>query len=71
METPESEKSKAHIIVEIIENLPKMVVSKTIIRKTTVSASKTKRNDYSNSRISHFQCKRTVQKDFNGYQKWV
>jgi hypothetical protein len=31
MKTSESEKSKAHIIVEIIENLSKMVVSKTII----------------------------------------
>lgn len=32
---PELEKSKAHIIVEIIEYLPNSVVSKTIIRKIT------------------------------------
>ena len=31
----ELEKSKAHIIVEIIEYVPKSVVSKTIIKKTT------------------------------------
>ena len=31
----ELEKSKAHIIVEIIEYVPKAVVSKTIIKKTT------------------------------------
>ena len=31
----ELEKSKAHIIVEIIEYLPNAVVSKTIIKKTT------------------------------------
>ena len=34
-DTIELEKSKAHIIVEIIEYLPNAVVSKTIIRKTT------------------------------------
>jgi quercetin dioxygenase-like cupin family protein len=32
---PELEKSKAHIIVEIIEYVPGSVVSKTIIKKTT------------------------------------
>ncbi len=32
---PEMEKSKAHIIVEIIEYIPNAVVSKTIIKKTT------------------------------------
>jgi quercetin dioxygenase-like cupin family protein len=32
---PEIEKSKVHIIVEIIEYVPKAVVSKTIIKKTT------------------------------------
>jgi quercetin dioxygenase-like cupin family protein len=32
---PELEKSKAHIIVEIIEYIPNSVVSKTIIKKTT------------------------------------
>ena len=31
----EMEKSKAHIIVEIIEYIPQAVVSKTIIKKTT------------------------------------
>jgi len=31
----EQEKSKAHIIVEIIEYMPNAVVSKTIIKKTT------------------------------------
>jgi quercetin dioxygenase-like cupin family protein len=31
----ELEKSKSHIIVEIIEYIPKAVVSKTIIKKTT------------------------------------
>lgn len=31
----ELEKSKAHIIIEIIEYVPKAVVSKTIIKKTT------------------------------------
>jgi quercetin dioxygenase-like cupin family protein len=34
-ETGELEKSKAHIIVEIIEYVPNAVVSKTIIRKST------------------------------------
>lgn len=34
-DTVELEKSKTHIIVEIIEYLPNAVVSKTIIRKTT------------------------------------
>jgi quercetin dioxygenase-like cupin family protein len=33
--TTEIEKSKAHIIVEIIEYIPNAVVSKTIIKKTT------------------------------------
>jgi quercetin dioxygenase-like cupin family protein len=32
---PELEKSKVHIIVEIIEYIPNSVVSKTIIKKTT------------------------------------
>lgn len=31
----ELEKSKAHIVVEIIEYMPKAVVSRTIIKKTT------------------------------------
>jgi quercetin dioxygenase-like cupin family protein len=31
----ETEKSKAHIIIELIEYLPKAVVSRTIIKKTT------------------------------------
>lgn len=31
----ELEKSKAHIIIEIIEYMPKAVVSRTIIKKTT------------------------------------
>lgn len=35
MENSELEKSKAHIIVEIIEYLPHAIVSKTIIKKTT------------------------------------
>jgi hypothetical protein len=35
MEVAELEKSKAHIIVEIIEYIPNAVVSKTIIKKTT------------------------------------
>lgn len=35
MEKSEIEKSKAHIIVEILEYVPKAVVSKTIIKKTT------------------------------------
>ena len=34
-DTVELEKSKAHIIVEIIEYVPNAVVSKTIIKKTT------------------------------------
>jgi quercetin dioxygenase-like cupin family protein len=34
-DTVELEKSKSHIIVEIIEYVPNAVVSKTIIRKTT------------------------------------
>ena len=34
-ETGELEKSKAHIIVEIIQYIPNAVVSKTIIKKTT------------------------------------
>jgi quercetin dioxygenase-like cupin family protein len=34
-ETHELEKSKAHIIVEIIEYVPNAVVSKTIIKKST------------------------------------
>ena len=33
--SPELEKSKVHIIVEIIEYVPNAVVSKTIIKKTT------------------------------------
>jgi len=35
MQTAEFEKSKMHILVEIIEYVPNSVVSKTIIRKTT------------------------------------
>ncbi|MDR6564294.1 MULTISPECIES: cupin domain-containing protein [unclassified Arcicella] len=35
METGEIEKSKAHIIIEIIEYIPNAVVSKTIIKKIT------------------------------------
>jgi quercetin dioxygenase-like cupin family protein len=35
MQTAEIEKSKMHILVEIIEYVPNSVVSKTIIRKTT------------------------------------
>lgn len=35
MRTIEVEKSKAHILIEIIEYLPNSVVTKTIIRKTT------------------------------------
>jgi quercetin dioxygenase-like cupin family protein len=34
-DTKELQKSKAHIIVEIIEYIPNSVVSKTIIKKTT------------------------------------
>jgi quercetin dioxygenase-like cupin family protein len=35
MDTQELEKSKAHIIVEIIEYVPNAVVTKSIIKKTT------------------------------------
>jgi quercetin dioxygenase-like cupin family protein len=35
MLTTEIEKSKSHILIKIIEYLPNLVVSKTIIRKTT------------------------------------
>ena len=35
MDSSEIEKSKAHIIVEIIQYIPNAVVSKTIIKKTT------------------------------------
>ena len=35
MDTSELEKSKSHIIVEIIQYIPNAVVSKTIIKKTT------------------------------------
>lgn len=35
MENTEIEKSKSHILIEIIEYVPNSVVSKTIIRKTT------------------------------------
>ena len=35
MRTTEIEKSKTHILIEIIEYVPNSVVSKTIIRKTT------------------------------------
>ena len=35
MSTAEIEKSKTHILIEIIEYVPNSVVSKTIIRKTT------------------------------------
>ena len=35
MEYPELEKSKAHIVVEIIEYVPNAIVSKTIIKKST------------------------------------
>jgi quercetin dioxygenase-like cupin family protein len=35
METPEIEKSKAHITVEIIEYIPNSVVIKTILKKST------------------------------------
>ncbi len=35
MQTTELEKSKTHILIEIIEYVPNSVVSKTIIRKTT------------------------------------
>jgi quercetin dioxygenase-like cupin family protein len=35
MQTKEIEKSKSHILIEIIEYVPNSVVSKTIIKKTT------------------------------------
>lgn len=35
MHNTEIEKSKAHILIEVIEYIPNSVVSKTIIRKTT------------------------------------
>jgi quercetin dioxygenase-like cupin family protein len=35
MQTTEIEKSKSHVLIEIIEYVPNSVVSKTIIRKTT------------------------------------
>jgi|SRR5680860_469060 len=35
MQTKDIEKSKTHILIEIIEYVPNSVVSKTIIRKTT------------------------------------
>ncbi len=35
MHTTEIEKSKAHILIEIIEYVPNSVVTKTMIRKTT------------------------------------
>ncbi|WP_439185036.1 cupin domain-containing protein [Carboxylicivirga taeanensis] len=35
MKTTEIEKSKTHILIEIIEYVPNSVVTKTIIRKTT------------------------------------
>ncbi|MCU4166538.1 MULTISPECIES: cupin domain-containing protein [Marinilabiliaceae] len=39
METTEMEKSKSHILIEIIEYVPNSVVTKTIIRKTTGNVS--------------------------------
>jgi quercetin dioxygenase-like cupin family protein len=39
MQTNEIEKSKIHILIEIIEYVPYSVVSKTIIRKTTGNVS--------------------------------
>lgn len=39
MHTGEIEKSKAHILIEIIEYIPNSVVAKTIIRKTTGNVS--------------------------------
>ena len=39
MHTPEIEKSKAHILIEIIEYVPNSVVTKTMIRKTTGNVS--------------------------------
>lgn len=35
MQTKEIEKSKTHVLIEIIEYVPNSVVSKTIIKKTT------------------------------------
>jgi len=35
MQVPEIEKSKSHILIEIIEYVPNSVVTKTIIKKTT------------------------------------
>jgi hypothetical protein len=35
MKTKDIEKSKTHILIEIIEYVPNSVVTKTIIRKTT------------------------------------
>jgi quercetin dioxygenase-like cupin family protein len=39
MNSPEIEKSKTHILIEIIEYVPNSVVTKTIIRKTTGNVS--------------------------------
>ncbi len=39
MRTTEVEKSKSHIMIEIIEYVPNSVVTKTIIRKTTGNVS--------------------------------
>jgi quercetin dioxygenase-like cupin family protein len=39
MKTMELEKSKTHILIEIIEYVPNSVVTKTIIRKTTGNVS--------------------------------
>ena len=39
MDSKEIEKSKMHILIEIIEYIPNSVVSKTIIRKTTGNVS--------------------------------
>ena len=39
MQTTEIEKSKTHILIEIIEYVPNSVVTKTIIRKTTGNVS--------------------------------
>jgi quercetin dioxygenase-like cupin family protein len=39
MENTQLEKSKAHIMIEIIEYVPNSVVTKTIIRKTTGNVS--------------------------------
>lgn len=39
MQTTEVEKSKMHILIEIIEYVPNSVVTKTIIRKTTGNVS--------------------------------